>query len=61
MAREREEIGCGWIVRAHPLQKEQRVGTLKFKGEVAFVEKCEDGGEDAGGDGVSDAGGVGEA
>jgi hypothetical protein len=36
-------------------------GTLKFRGEVAFVEKSEDGGEDAGGDGISDAGGVGEA
>jgi hypothetical protein len=36
-------------------------GTLKFRGEVAFVEKREDGGEGTAGDGVSDAGGVGEA
>ena len=36
-------------------------GTLKFNGEAAFVEKSEGGGKGAGGNGFSDAGGVGEA
>ncbi|HXJ11085.1 MAG TPA: hypothetical protein VNH19_02340, partial [Candidatus Limnocylindrales bacterium] len=57
----KEEIGCSSIVRAHVSQKARNVGHPQVHLRGAFVDQREEGTESAGGDGVSDAGGMGEA